>query len=128
MTAIFNVLLSIFMVFVALLSSLNLDTSTKETSVELYTNPASGYTWEYSMDKIGYLTLTETNYTSDSGSILKGKGGGTQTFTFISIRSGTVSITFRYVKYDGFEKIIASEYIYTYDIAEDGTVSLRSIQ
>lgn len=128
MITVFNILLKIFTIFIAIISTLNIDTSANKTSVELYTNPASGYIWEYSMDKIGVMTLVDTDYSSDSGSILTGKGGGTKTFTFRSIQSGTVNITFRYIKYEGFEKIIATEYIYTYDVAENGTISLRCIQ
>lgn len=128
MATIFNAIARIFSFFIAIIQLLNIDFSSKEVTVELYTNPSSGYMWEYSADQIGYLMLVGTDYKSDSDSAIMGKGGGTKTFTFRAIRSGTVNITFRYVKLEGFSKIVATEYVYTYDIAEDGTVTLRCIQ
>ncbi|MBQ8210703.1 MAG: protease inhibitor I42 family protein [Clostridia bacterium] len=125
---IFNTFVRIISIFIALIQLLNIDLSANEVSVELYTNPSSGYKWEYSMDELGYLTLVSTDYNADSGSAITGKGGGTKTFTFRAIRSGTVNITFQYTKIEGFSKTVATEYVYTYDIAEDGTISLRSIQ
>lgn len=128
MSTVSNIIVKIFALFVSIIQLLNVDFTANEVSVELYTNPASGYTWEYSMDKIGYLTLVDTDYKSDSGSAIMGKGGGTKTFTFRAIRSGTVNITFQYTKLEGFSKIVATEYVYTYYIADDGTISLVNIQ
>ena len=128
MVTIFSIFARILSFFMAFFQIFNIDIAKKEVTVELYTNPSSGYRWEYSTDEIGYMTLVSTDYTADPGSAITGKGGGTQTFTFRSIRSGTVNITFRYVKQEGLEKIVASEYVYTYDIADDGTITLVSIQ
>lgn len=125
-----TVLLDYVRLMVALLSaviellSINIHTVT----VELYSNPTSGYAWEYSFDNSGVLALTDTHYTPDAANILSGKGGGTRSFTFCSLNSGSVRVTFKYVKIIGTERIVASQYIYTYDVAQDGTISLRSIQ
>ena len=80
------------------------------------------------MDEIGYLVLVDTDYKADSGSAIAGVGGGTKSFTFRSIRSGTVNVTFSYTKPDGFDKIVATEYIYTFEIADDGTITIVNIQ
>ncbi len=128
MVTVSNIIFRIFSFFISILQLLNIDLTAKEITVELYTNPSSGYNWEYSMDEIGYLMLVDTSYKPDSGSAIAGVGGGTKSFTFRSIRSGTVNITFRYTKLEGFNKIVATEYIYTFDIAEDGTVTIVNIQ
>lgn len=113
-----------FLTAIAALLGLNADTVT----VELYANPISGYAWEYSLDTYGVLSLTETHYAPDSASILAGKGGGIRSFTFRAVGSGTVNITFQYVKVIGLERVVASRYIYTYTVGTDGKISLYSIQ
>lgn len=128
MTIIFDTIVRIFSFFIAIIQLLNIDFSSQTVSVELYTTPSSGYNWEYSMDNSGYMMLVSTDYKSDSGSAIPGKGGGTKTFTFRSIRSGTVNITFSYTKTEGFEKIVATEYVYTYYIDNDGNITLVNIQ
>lgn len=128
MAVIFDTIVRIFSFFMAFIQLLNIDFSAQTVDVELYATPSSGYSWEYSMDKVGYIMLVDTDYKSDTGSAIPGKGGGTKTFTFKSIRSGTVNITFQYTKLDGFSKIVATEYIYTYYIDSDGTITLVNIQ
>lgn len=107
--------------FVAIISLLGIKTDTE--TVELYANPASGYSWEYSFDKSGVLALTESSYSPDTSSILS--GGGTQNFTFRALGSGTVNITFKYVSIDG---TVASQYVYTYNVDVNGNIELHGIQ
>lgn len=85
-------------------------------AVELYSNPDSGYQWEYEYDKPQILTLSSTYYTHDTSSILSNSGGGTQHFNFRPVGEGTVNITFSYVKYNGSRKTVASRYVYTYTV------------
>lgn len=126
MLSIFDLLRWILSLFAALLSIFNLNV--QKTTVELYCNPSSDYSWEYEMDKAGVLAYSESHYTPDSSSALSGKGGGTKHFTFRAVAPGTVNITFRYYKYDNFEKVVASQYIYTYIVDDDGTINLKNIQ
>ena len=125
MTIIFSLLQGLVSVILALFNLLGLQINT--TTVELYANPSSGYEWEYSMDEQGILSLNETHYTPDSDSIINGKGGGTQYFTFRALNSGTVNITFEYVKYDRNQKIVASTYVYTYIVDNSGRIALYSV-
>ena len=93
----------------------------KTTTVELYANPASGYTWEYSIDNDDVLSLISSNYKPNISSIESG-GGGTQQFTFEGVSEGTANVTFRYVsRTDG---SVASGYIYTYKVNSSGKVEL----
>lgn len=126
MTAVFTLLKWTITLFAALLSLFNLNAP--KTTVELYYNPASGYKWEYEMDKDGILSYSESHYSPDSGSALTGKGGGTQHYTFKVKGPGTVNITFRYYKYENAKKVVSSQYIYTYVVADDGTITLKNIQ
>lgn len=98
------------------------------TSVDLYANPSSGYEWEYFFDETGILTVEDTYYTPDDASIVAGKGGGTQHFTFRALDIGTVNVTFQYVRYNGYDRVVASEYIYTFDVDISGTISLLEIR
>jgi len=123
MTALFSLLRQLVAIMIAVISLLGLNKSS--TTVELYTNPASGYSWEYSFDETGILVLTKSYYIPDSSAILSG-GGGTQNFNFSAVESGTVNITFRYVnKIDG---SVASEYVYTYIVDDTGNITLQSLQ
>lgn len=126
MIAVFNLLKWILTLLAAILSLFNFNTP--KTTVELYHNPSSGYRWEYDMDTSGVLSYSESHYTPDSGSALTGKGGGTQHYTFRAVGEGTVNITFSYYKYDNLKKVVASQYVYTYTVAQDGTITLKSIQ
>lgn len=123
---IFDLLRRIISLFAALLSLLNFNS--QKITVELYHNPASEYNWEYEMDHSGILSYSGSYYSPDSSSVLSGKGGGTKYYTFNAIGTGTVNITFRYCKYENSEKIIASQYIYTYVVSDDGEISLKNIQ
>lgn len=126
MTALFSCLQKIIALMLAIVNMLGLTNDT--VTVELYSNPSSGYVWEYEMDRTGVMTLIETHYDSDPFSLLTNGGGGKRSFTFRAVSSGTVHITFRYVKIIGLEKVTASRYIYTYTVGTDGTISLYSIQ
>lgn len=126
MTAVLSCLQKILALMVAIVNMLGLTNDT--VTVDLYSNPSSGYVWEYEMDRAGVMTLVETHYYSDPFSMLTSGGGGTRSFTFRAVGSGTVRITFRYVKITGLEKVTASQYIYTYNVGTDGTISLYSIQ
>ena len=110
----------------ALISLLGIETNT--VTVELYANPSSGYNWEYSFDKSGILVMNDSYYKPDTASILTGRGGGTRYFVLKSTGSGTVRVTFEYVKNINSQRIVASRYIYTYNVATDGKISLYSIQ
>lgn len=126
MTILFIYLQRILALMMAIINLLGLQNDT--VTVDLYSNPSSGYVWEYDFDKSGILTLSETHYSADPFSMLTSGGGGTRSFTFRAIGSGTVRVTFQYVKFIGLEKSVASRYIYTYSVATDGTISLYSIQ
>ena len=126
MVILFGYLRRLVAILTALMSLLGIETNT--ITVDLYANPSSGYSWEYSFDKSGVLALNDSYYTPDPGSILTGRGGGTRHFIFKSVGSGTVRVTFEYVKEIGTERTVASRYIYTYNVATDGTISLYSIQ
>ena len=92
--------------------------------IELYADPSSGYYWEHSYDKDGILLLSGTHYVPDTSAIFSG-GGGKQKYTFREIGSGTVNITFEYVKIGSDE--VASKYVYTYNVADDGTITLINV-
>lgn len=126
MLAIFNLLRWILTLLTALLSLFNLNAP--KTTVELYFNPASGYNWDYEMDTSGVLSYSESHYTPDSGSATTGKGGGTKYYTFKAVGEGTVNITFSYYKYDNFKKVVVSQYVYTYEVGNNRTITLKSIQ
>ncbi len=93
--------------------------------VELYANPASGYYWEYSYDEYGVLMLANSHYLPDTSAIFSG-GGGTQKFTFREIGEGTVNITFEYTQVG--TKNVASRYVYTYQVDEDGEITLLNVE
>ena len=126
MALLFNLLKTVVSILLAMINILGIPINT--TKVELYENPSSEYTWEYSFDKSGIMILSDTHYSPDSASILSGKGGGTRYFTFRSLDSGTVRITFEYVKYEGNQRIVASDYIYTYNVDDYGVITLYSIE
>ena len=123
MASLFDLLQQLISVLLAIISLLGLKTNTVD--VELYANPTSGYTWEYSYDKKGVLTLSDSYYMPDSSAILS-NGGGTQTFTFRAVGTGTVNITFNYK--ENISENIASTYIYTYSVDESGEITLIDIQ
>ena len=91
MSSLFAFLQQLISIMMAIISLLGLKTNTVD--VELYANPTSGYTWEYSYDQKGILTLSDSYYLPDPSAILS-SGGGTQKFTFKAIGTGTVNITF----------------------------------
>lgn len=126
MTLIFGLLKAVVSILLAIINILGIQFNT--TKVELYENPASGYKWEYSFDQSGIITLNETHYTPDTDSILSGKGGGTRYFTFRALDSGNVRVTFEYVKYTDNQRIVASDYIYTYIVDDFGGITLHSIE
>ena len=122
----FDLLNRILSLFAALLSLFNLNV--QKTTVELYCNPASGYSWEYEIDNDDVLSFSGSHYQPDSGSALSGTGGGTKYFTFKAVAPGTANVTFRYYKYENSEKVITSQYIYTYTVEENGNITLENIQ
>ena len=124
MTSIFTLLQQLISLVMAIVSLLGLKTA-NTVEVELYANPTSGYMWEYSYDKNGIIALTEEYYLPDPSAILS-SGGGTQKFTFRAIGTGTVNVTFRYVKKPG--KDVASTYVYSYSVDDTGKITLLSIK
>ncbi len=126
MTIIFSFIKSFVSIILAIINMFNVQFET--CTVELYENPSSGYEWEYSFDETGILAQVESHYTPDPDSIINGKGGGTKIFTFRSLNSGTVNITFEYVTYSQDEKIVASKYIYTYTVDDNGKISLQDVK
>lgn len=125
MTALFSLLQQLVALIMAIISLLGLNNNKSTVTVELYTNPSSGYSWEYSYDRIDVLILDEDRYIPDTSAILSG-GGGTQVFSFRAINSGTVNITFRYV--NQITDNIASEYVYTYVVDDAMNITLQSTQ
>lgn len=126
MVLVFSLLKGLVSLLLAVINILGIQFNT--TTVELYTNPSSGYDWEYSFDETGIMTLNESHYSPDTASLLTGKGGGTQYFTFRALNRGTVNITFEYVKYTEVERIVASKYVYTYIVDDSGGITLYRIQ
>ncbi len=126
MVIIFTLLKALVSILLAIFSLLGFQINT--TTVELYANPSSGYEWEYSFDEQGIMILNESHYSPDTASIITGKGGGTQYFTFRALNSGTVNITFEYVKYSGTQRTVASTYVYTYMVDSAGGIALYQIQ
>ena len=124
MTALFSLLQQLIALMMAVINLLGLNNKNVVT-VELYTNPSSGYSWEYSYDRIDVLVLSDNRFVPDTSAILSG-GGGTQVFEFRALSSGTVNITFRYV--NKFDKTVASEYVYTYTVDDTGKITLQSTQ
>lgn len=125
MTLIFSLLKFIVTIMLSVTTLLGSSLKAETVDVELYANPASGYSWSYYMDKSGVLSFSKSAYTPDSSSILSG-GGGTQKYTFRAVDSGTVKITFRYV--NNIDGDIASTYVYTYTVTDDGEIILKSIE
>jgi len=126
MTLLFALLKGVVSILLAIINIFGIQVNT--TKVELYENPSSGYRWEYSFDQSGIMTLHDSRYSPDTDSILTGKGGGTRYFTFRALDSGTVQITFEYVKYSGNQRVVASDYIYTYIVDDYGGIALFSIE
>ena len=124
MSLIFNLLQSFISILLSFISILGFQFNT--TTVELYENPSSGYSWEYSFDEQGILILNDTRYTPDTASAVAGKGGGTRSFTFRSINSGTVNVTFEYVKQSGNSRDVVSRYVYSY-MVDDGEIILLNV-
>ena len=123
MTSLFVLLKQLVAFMLAIINMFGLKTNTVE--VELYANPVSGYTWEYSYDNYGVLTLTDSYYMPDASEILSG-GSGTQKYIFRAVGTGTVNVTFEYV--NTITKDIASTYVYTYTVDEFGEIILENIQ
>lgn len=123
MTSLFVLLKQLVAIMLAIINLFGLKTNTVE--VELYANPASGYSWEYSYDNYGVLTLNDSYYMPDPSEILSG-GSGTQKFTFRAVGTGTVNIAFEYV--NAITDEIVSTYIYTYTVDETGEITLDNIQ
>lgn len=123
MTSLVVLLQRLVALMMAIISFLGI--KTKTVDVELYANPTSGYSWEYSFDKNGVITLSETYYLPDTSAILSG-GGGTQKFVFRAVGSGTVNVTFKYVK--DFDNDVASTYVYTYTVDDSGEIILNNVQ
>ncbi|MCD7775018.1 MAG: protease inhibitor I42 family protein [Clostridiales bacterium] len=116
-----------FIAFVtALLSLIGINTST--VTVDLYTNPSSGYEWEYEFDRSGVLTLSDSYYNRDPYSILSSSSGGTRYFVFKAVSPGTVNVTFRYVKVIDGTKYMASSYVYTYNVDSNGRITLLNVK
>ena len=124
MTALFSLLQQLIALMMAVINLLGLNNKNVVT-VELYTNPSSGYSWEYSYDRIDVLVLSDNRFVPDTSAILSG-GGGTQVFEFRALSSGTVNITFSYV--NKIDKTVASEYVYTYTVDDTGKITLQSTQ
>ena len=124
MTALFSLLQQLVALMMAVINLLGLNNKNVVT-VELYTNPSSGYSWEYSYDRIDVLVLSDNRFVPDTSAILSG-GGGTQVFEFRALSSGTVNITFSYV--NKIDKTVASKYIYTYTVDDTGKITLQSTQ
>lgn len=122
MALIFTYLRILIAFLMALIKLLGFGAETVD--IELYADPSSGYYWEHSYDKDGILILSGTHYVPDMSAIFSG-GGGKQKYTFREIGEGTVNITFKYVKIGSGE--VASKYVYTYHVADDGTITLINV-
>ncbi len=122
MALIFTYLRILIAFLMALIKLLGFGAETVD--IELYADPSSGYYWEHSYDKDGILILSGTHYVPDTAAIFS--GGGKQKYTFREIGEGTVNITFKYIKIGSDE--VASKYVYTYHVADDGTITLLNVK
>lgn len=118
MAAIFSLIKALLSVLLSITSILGFGTET--TEVELYANPDSGYIWEYSFDNEGVLAFSSSRYKPDTSDLFS--GGGNQCFTFREIGAGTVNITFEYIH--PVTGNVASRYVYTYEVSENGKITL----
>lgn len=64
-------------------------------SIVLETNPTTGYEWQVDFDSV-YLELVEQKYAPDSPELIG--SGGKETFKFLAKKSGTIEITFSYLR------------------------------
>lgn len=126
MFILFGILQQVLALLLAILNIFSFNFRT--VSVDLYTNPSSGYTWECECDEEGILVLVDSHYSPDAATLFKGKGGGQRTFTFAALGSGTVKVKFDYVKIGDPSGKSVSQYIYTYSVDDDGNITLCNTQ
>lgn len=123
-----TILLSYIKRIIALISILisTIGINTKSVSVDLFSNPSTGYSWEYSMDKPSVLVLSDSYYTRDL-TALSGNGGEDH-FIFKAVKQGEVKITFKYVKHNNTYDDVNSEYNYYYSVDSDGKITLLKVE
>lgn len=72
--------------------------SSKTYSLQLNSNPSTGYSWSYSVDKEGIIKESKNEYVSDENSKSLLGVGGKQNYTFEGVKEGDVTITFKYAR------------------------------
>jgi len=66
-------------------------------SIDLRSNPTTGYTWEVKFDPT-YVQMIDRTYKPDTSDPRWVGGGGTDTFVFRGIKSGETEIEFSYLR------------------------------
>lgn len=124
MTLVFKTL-RLMMIMINAILTIIMPGSRESVEVELYSNPTSGYSWEYEMDRIDVLAISESYYVPDFNDLFS--GGGKRVFKFTALTPGIVHITFTYEKILDFSSDIASKYVYTYEVLPSGEIELISV-
>ena len=63
-----------------------------EVTVELYSNPSSGYSWECESDNPSVMTVVGSYYSTTSDTMAT-SGGGSQKFVLRAMGAGTAHVT-----------------------------------
>lgn len=68
----------------------------KTTSIQLETNPTTGYSWNYDIEDNTIATITSEEYIPDQQADEIVGAGGTKIYTIQGLKEGTTSIEFKY--------------------------------
>lgn len=75
--------------------------SLKRYTIQLDSNPTTGYTWTYSFDKEGIIAAVKDEYISNENKKEVVGAGGKQYYTFEGKKEGDVTVIFKYARSTG---------------------------
>ena len=112
MFQIFAVLRNFIALVMALLGFLNFGQS--QTTIELYSNPTSGYEWTCYSENEDVVRVVGHFYAEDSNAVTP-DGGGTDRFILRGVGDGTADVRCRYCSRSD-PTLVASEYVFTFSV------------
>lgn len=96
----------------------------KNFTIELESNPTTGYEWEYSLDKEGIVEVEKDTYVPDENSNELVGAGGIQTYEIKGLKEGSVTLTLVYKRSWEDDTIETKKYV----LEVDSNLNIKEIK
>ena len=117
-------LMAVFIIAVYLLSACGQPKQPQTVTIQLDSNPTTGYSWQVSQSKD--LFDIQSSYTSDETEEILDGAGGTETFVLTAKNPGTCEVSFSYVRPWEKTEEPDEQVVYTFKVSRSLQVEMLS--